>query len=243
MTVARPYAEYFPYGVNLRVPNCGFAADIELGQAFYVANFGAPLALSASGLIAAVQMVNGSAVTVSTFVADVGDATNIGYNGMVPYTSTTRRDGWGRNVSMIASTTNTRVASVVGYDYLGQRMQENITLTSASTVQGLKAFAWIVSVSFATAADTTTVNVGWGNRLGLPYAANSMINETKNGFLAANGGTFVAALADATAATATNADTKGTYLPVTVIPDGTNTFEIAMMLRRGNLHGNAAYAV
>ena len=242
MTIARPYAEYYPYGINLFVPNCALAADVELGQSLYVANFGAPLALSASGLINSVVMVNGSAVTVTAFTAGAGSATEIGYNGMVPYTSTTKRDGWGRNITAVASSTNTRVMTVTGYDYMGQPMQETITLTSGSTAQGNKAFAWVTSISFASAADTTTVNVGWGNKLGLPFAGNAMVSESKNGAIAANAGTFTAALADGTAATISNADTKGTYLPATVIPDGTNTFEVVYTLRRGNLHGNRAYS-
>jgi hypothetical protein len=242
MTMARPYAEYYPYGINLFVPNCALAADIELGQSLYVANFGAPLALSAAGLINSVVMVNGSAVTVTAFTAGAGSATEIGYNGMVPYTSLTKRDGWGRNITAVASSTNTRVMTVAGYDYIGQPMQETITLTSGSTAQGNKAFAWVTSISFASAADTTTVNVGWGNKFGLPYAGTAMVNESKNGAVAANAGTFTAALADGTAATISNADTKGTYLPVTVIPDGVNTFEVVYTLRRGNLHGNRAYS-
>jgi len=187
-------------------------------------------------------MVNGSAVTVTAFTAGAASDVAIGYNGLVPFDSLTKRNGWGRNITAVASSTNTRVMTVQGYDYLGQPMTEQITLTSGASVQGLKAFAWVTSISFASAADTTTVDVGWGNKFGLPFAGNAMATEVKNGAVAANAGTFTAALANATAATATNADTRGTYLPVTVIPDGTNTFEVHYILRRGNLHGNRAYS-
>lgn len=240
-SLVRPYGDYFPFGVSLRVPNMQYAADVTL-NAPYCANFGAPLALSASGLIASVLMVNGSAVLVNTFVPGVGTATAIGNNGLVPHDSLTVRNGWGRNVTFVASTTNTRAVTVTGYDYLGSKLVEVITLTSGSTVQGVKAFVWIESVSFASASDTTTVNMGWGNVFGLPYKGVAMVTETKNGAISANAGTFVAGLGDATAETNTNADVRGTYLPVTVIPDGTNTFELWYLTNRVNLHGQARIA-
>lgn len=239
MTQNRPYGDYFPYGINLRVPNMEFAADVNLSGSPYVVNFGAPLALAAAGMVNASQNVNGSATTINTFTSGAGSATAIGYNGMVPFSSTTKRDGWGRNLTCVASGACTRTVTVTGRDYLGQVMVEVLTLNGTTTVQGLKAFAWIESIVIASDTDTATVNVGYGNKLGLPYAAMTMGAETKDGAVAANAATFVGALADATAATNTNADVRGTYLPVTVIPDGTHTFEAHFTLRRGNLHGNA----
>lgn len=241
MTVARTlYGTYFPYATSVAVRNMQYAADVP-SSGLYPVRFGAPIALSANGLLAAGVMVNGSAVTFNTFTASAGSATQIGYNGMVPTTSTTKFDCWGRNLTVVASAANARVLTVTGYDYLGQKMVETITVNGTTTVQGNKAFAWVESLSFSSDTDTTTVNVGWGNKFGVPYAMNSMVHEMKNGAVAANAATIVAALADATTATATNADVRGTYLPSTVIPDGTNTFEIIVAVRDGNLHGNAQY--
>lgn len=238
---ARPYADYFPFGVSMRVPNLQYAADVALSGPI-VANFGAPLALSANGLIAAYQNVASTAGTINTFTGGAGTATAIGYNGLVPFDSTTVRNGWGRNITVVASGACTRVVTITGYDYLGSKMQEQITLNGTTTVQGLKAFQWVTQFDIDNSgSDTTTVNVGWGNKLGLPYAGVAMVVETKNGAVAANAGTFTAALATATAATATNADVRGTYLPATVIPDGTQTFELLYHPLRGNLHGNAQY--
>jgi hypothetical protein len=187
-------------------------------------------------------MVNGSAVTVNSFTGGAGSATAIGYNGMVPFDSTTKRSGWGRSVSFVASGANARTATVTGYDYLGSKVVEVITLNGTTTVHSLKAFQWIESVVFSSDSDTTTVNMGWGNKFGLPYTGQSMVNEVKNGAVAANAGTFTAGLTEGTAETSTNADVRGTYLPVTVLPDGSNTFEILYTLRRGNLHGASRYA-
>lgn len=239
--VARTYASYFPYGISQRVPNLEYAADVNIGHP-YVAYFGAPVALSNNGILSAVVMVNGSAVTVNTFTAGAGSATAIGYNGMIPFSSTTKFDGWGRTLRVVASGLNTRTATVTGYDYLGSKMVEVLTINGATPVLGVKAFAWIESVVFSSSTDVTTVDLGWTNSFGLPYAGQSLVSEIKNGAVAANAGTFVAALADATAATGTNADVRGTHLFSTVLPDGTNTFELYYTLRRGNLHGNAQYA-
>lgn len=240
-SIGRPYGDYFPFGVSLRVPSMQYAADVSL-QGPYCANFGAPLALSANGILAAGQMVNGSAFSVTSFTAGAGSATAIGYNGLVPFDSTTVRNGWGRNITAVASAANTRVLTVTGYDYLGSKMIEQLTMNGTTTVQGLKAFQWIESLALSSDTDTTTVNVGWGNKLGLPYKGVAMDVETKNQAIAANPGTFTAGLADATTETATNADVRGTYLPATVIPDGTNTFEIWYIPNRTNLHGQARYA-
>jgi hypothetical protein len=166
---------------------------------------------------------------------------------MVPYNSTTEQrlahgGGWGRALTLTGSATTARVATVVGADYLGQKMVENFTLNATTAVQGLKAFAWIDSVSVAAGTDTPTLTIGYNNKLGLPFAGDSMFNEIKNSAVAANAGTFTGALLNATTATATNADTRGTYLPATIIPDGANTFKISYMKRSGNLHGNAQFA-
>lgn len=241
-TLQAPYAEYFPFGISTWVRNCAYAVDINLNLSDYTANFGAPLALSANGMLAAFQNVASTAGTVSAFVPGVGTAVAIGNNGLVPFSSLTKRDRWGRNLTIVASTTCVRVVTLTGYDYMGQKMQETLTCNGTTTVQGNKAFAVLTQFDIDGAqSDTATVSVGWGNKLGLPFAGNAMDIEIKNSAIAANAGTFVAALADATAATISNADTRGTYLPVTVIPDGTNVFEVTYMTRRGNLHGNAQF--
>lgn len=240
-TLARPYADYFPYGVSMRVPSAAYAVDISLDTHEYQADFGAPLALSADGILAAGLMVNGSAVTFNTFVAGAGSATAIGYNGMVPFSSTTKRDGWGRGLTVVASAANARTMTVTGYDYLGSKMVEVITVNGTTPVNSLKAFAWIESLVFSSSTDTTTVNVGYRDLFGVPYAMEARILETKNGAVAANLGTITAALADATTATGTNADVRGTILFLTVIPDGAATFKLLYSTRRNNLHGNAQY--
>src|SRR5215510_16514264 len=120
MVTARNYADYFPYSVSVAVRNLEYAADVNIGQP-YIANFGAPLALSATGILVSGALTSGQA---STFTASAGQVLN---GGLVPHDSLTKRNGWGRGLSVVASAASTRVITVNGYDYLGQRLQENIT--------------------------------------------------------------------------------------------------------------------
>lgn len=236
MTVPRPYPDYFPYGISERVPLMQYAADVNLGEP-YVCRFGAPLALSTTGILVTPALTTGVVNTFTTV-----SATPLLNGGMVPFSSLTKRDGWGRGLTFVADGAGARTITVDGYDYLGSAMRWTGALNGTTPVPVAKAFAWITSIAFGAAADTVIVSVGYNNVLGLPYAGQAMTLEMKNGALSANAGTFVAALADATTATATNADVRGTYLPVTVIPDGVNTFEMFYATRAGNLHGNAQFA-
>lgn len=234
--------QYHPYGISQRVPNMEYAADVNIGHP-YVLDFGAPLALDSDAILDGVVMVNGSAVTVNTFTSGHGTATLIGYNGLVPFDSTTvGGNGWGRGLRVVADGACTRTCTVTGYDYLGSKMVETMTVNGTTPVLGLKAFAWIESVVFSSSTDTTAIDLGWTNLFGVPYAMEARVVETKNGTVAANASTIVSALANATTSTATTADVRGTILFVTVLPDGSNTFGLVYTLRRGNLHGNAQYA-
>ena len=235
MVTARNYADYFPYGISVGVRNLEYAADVNIGHP-YVANLGAPLALSTTGIMVTAALTSGQP---STFTAAAGQILN---GGLVPHDSLTKRNGWGRGISVVASAASTRVLTVGGYDYLGQRMSENVTVNGTTPVNGIKAWQWIDTITAAASADVVTLTIGWTNVFGLPYTFQQLIAEAKNYVVAANAGTFVAGLAEGTAATATNADVRGTYLPVTVIPDGVNIFEVTYMVRRGNLHGNAQFA-
>jgi hypothetical protein len=234
MVTARNYADYFPYGISTWVRNLEYAADVNIGHP-YVANFGAPLALNATGIAVTGALTTG---VVNTFTASAGQVLN---GGLVPHDSLVKRNGWGRGLSIVASAASTRVLTVTGYDYLGQRMQEQITANGTTPVNGIKAWQWIDNLSFGASADVVSFNVGYTNLFGFPYTFQQLIAEAKNYAAAANAGTFVTGLAEGTAATATNADTRGTYLPVTVIPDGVQIFEVTYMVRRGNLHGNAQF--
>jgi hypothetical protein len=233
MVTARNYPDYFPYGISVAVRNLEYAVDVNIGHP-YVANLGAPLASAGVVVGTLGPLVTGQ---INTFTA-----ANMNNGGLVPHDSLTRRNGWGRGVTLTGSAAGARTITLDGYDYLGQAMRWTGALNGTTPVPVAKAFQWITGVSFGAAADTVTVTIGITDVFGLPYTFQQLIAEMKNYVVAANAGTFVAGLAEGTAATATNADVRGTYLPVTVIPDGVNVFEVTYMVRRGNLHGAAQFA-
>jgi hypothetical protein len=120
-------------------------------------------------------------------------------------------------------------------------MREDFTLNGTTAVLGLKAFRYVDSITPVTGTASTTVALTVVNLMGLPHKLQSVDQEMKNGVLTANAGTFVAGLLNATTPTATNADVRGTYLPVTVLPDGTRTFELRYFADDTNLDGNAQF--
>lgn len=117
-----------------------------------------------------------------------------------------------RNVIIDAAGAATAVLTITGTDVYGIPMSEAITLNGTTAVAGKKAFKTITRVAASAAA--TDFFVGTGDVFGLPIDAN-----TRNYVLTAwNGafvttGTFVGA--DATTATTTTGDVRGTY----AVPD------------------------
>lgn len=207
--------------VNNYVPNMSYDANVESSNLNRF-ELGAPIALNATGLLSAQSIaVAGNAVA---FAATYNFKTSMGR--------------YGRNLTVVASGAATSAVRITGKDYLGQPMREDFTLNGTTPVLGKKAFKSVDKVDWdATAA--TTINVGWGNALGLPYAAIDMAKEIKNGIVAANAGTFVAA--DQTTVSATTGDTRGTLTPATVLPNGTNTFAVVCYPLQDNLHGVKHY--
>lgn len=229
-------ASYYPRRVNMRVPLCAYAAEVNLG-APYVCNFGMPLALSTTYFANAVLSTTGVALVIQT-----SDATLLN-NGLVPGTSASVPTLWGRGLTFVGDGASTRTITVVGYDYLGQRMVWTGALNGTTPVPCPKAYMWVESCTFGAAADTVSVSIGYNNVFGLPFKGAQMTNEIKDEAPAANAGTFTAGLKTATTPTATNAHTLGTYLPVTVIPTGAIAFIITYIPDFANLHGSAQYTV
>lgn len=209
---------------NSYVPACGYAADVIHGAAYEV-DFLTPIAAVATGILNAQSIATAGNTT--TFGSDTADA---------PF---------GRNVTVVASGAATSNVTVVGKDYLGQPVAESFTLNGATPVVGNKAFKWIDNITFgATAA--TTINVGFGSKLGLPYRMSNIIEETGNGAEAAIG-TFVAGvLTDPQ--TTTTGDPRGTYVPSTAL-NGSNRilgkfmpYNVLNTNGNGGLHGIAHVA-
>mgnify|MGYP007071567167 CR=1 FL=1 len=220
----RRVGQFYPQRVNQRVPNMAYTADITNGDVV-VAYLGAPVAAANTTILSAQSVAAaGTVAPAATYTA-----------------AETQMARYGRGLRLVASGAYSGVVTITGRDYLGQRMVETITANGTTPVLGVKAFRYVDTIAWTTTA-AVTIDVGITALLGLPYKYEQLIAETKNNAVAANAGTFVVGLANATAATATNADVRGTYLPATVVPDGTNTFEIRYIADTSNLHGNRQFA-
>lgn len=141
----------------------------------------------------------------------------------------------GRNVRITTAATDNTVYTVNGYDVYGYPMSEAITANGATTVSGKKAFKYITSVT-APAAGTrgATITVGTGDVFGFPlYSAGfqgitTSASTFNNQDVAIFYGTPPVAITattgylggDATTATTTTGDTRGTYA-VQSASDGT----------------------
>jgi hypothetical protein len=117
-----------------------------------------------------------------------------------------------RNVIVDAAGAATAVLTVTGTDVYGIPMSEAITLNGTTAVAGKKAFKTITRIAASAAA--TDFFVGTGDVFGLPIDANTRnyVSTAWNGAFVTTG-TFVAA--DATTATTTTGDVRGTY----AVPD------------------------
>jgi hypothetical protein len=118
---------------------------------------------------------------------------------------------YGRILQIVASGAATGTVIVDGYDYLGQPMSENLTLNGATPVIGLKAFYTIRQVTTPLVA-ATTMNLGTGAKLGLPYKAGRTISEEFAQVVVATVGVLTAPVLT-NPATATTGDPRGTLTP------------------------------
>jgi hypothetical protein len=189
---------------------------------------GSPIALSATGVIngaTSTQLPNNTTTTYAPATAGTAPT-----NGSITAPASYVLGGksvlaWAldvpRNISISATHATSIVAMTVlasGYDVYLNAMSELITMPAtgtATTVAGKKAFAYITSVAVASAGNSTTntLNIGWGNVLGLPYAlsvkANLLPSSTFfNDILEVTAPTVVVAVSST--ASTTTGDVRGT---------------------------------
>lgn len=179
---------------------------------------GTPMTLvssSGSGITVGASVRNlNTGVTVTGLLAIDGSAsvTAMGQDGTINLYNPTSL--LARNVTITSSADDTGATfTVAGYDIYGAPMVETITGVNAGTAVGKKAFKYIASITPAgtLAAGPATVSAGIGSVFGLPLRADTLgdVYVFWNNAVQSNG-TFVAA--DATTATATTGDVRGTYV-------------------------------
>lgn len=216
---------FFPVRVNEYVPAMQYSSDVNYNGGTRI-SFGTPAAANAT------LVSNASSIAI---------ATTFDLTGVAQFPET-----YGRVISVVASGAATSTLTVNGWDYLGQPISENYTLTGATPIAGNKAFKTFRSLVINTTTAATTVNIGSGLKFGLPYKAIRCQFEVANGVLAAAGTLQAASIVDP--ATATTTDPRGLYTPTTT-PNGTTaidaTFDFMNDVNasgRGGLHGLPHFA-
>lgn len=204
-------ADNFAERIDHYVPKMMYAADVH-DDGFYKIGLGTPNAPDTDGVVDGVTVTGGVTLTAANF-------NGVEANG-VEWESSAK---YGQAVSIVFSAAGTPVVQIKGYDYLGQRMQENLTGNGTSTVNGAKAFKRIDEIVVASGV-TGTIDVGTLGIFGLPYKTVSFSTEIVDGAGAAMVGSLTQAdLTDP--ATAVTGDPRGTYDPHTAT-NGTADFVI-----------------
>lgn len=202
--------------INNRVDQCCYAADVPVTGGSTV-DIPAPVAALATGILNAQSIAAaGAGVPVATFNPNV-------------------MGRYGRNITVVASGAATSNVTVTGYDYLGQAMKESFTLTGATPVVGKKMFADVSGISWGLTA-ATTINVGYGAVLGVPYKV--LGTQITNELISDVTPTAGALVAGVTTQTLTSGDPRGTYTP-NLAPDGVRSYRFSCAVDRSNLHGSA----
>lgn len=222
-------ADSFPERINHYVPAMKYAMDAVHMQPCRI-DLGAPVVADADGILAAQSIAAVSSTT--TFAATYASS---------------KMGAFGRNVTVVASGAATTKVAVFGRDFLGQRMVEELTLNGGTPVVGKKAFKYIDKVEWEDTA-ATTINLGWGSALGLPYKCVAVEHEFEDDVLAGTTGTLIAGVTT-DPATATTGDPRGTFTPNGTL-DGSAEFVIQVVPSNsvnsdgnGGLHGIQHYNV
>jgi hypothetical protein len=183
----------FQRRINNYVPAMMYSADVNYNAGTRV-NFGAPAVNASTGLLGATSIAAAASFDLS---------------------AATISETYGRCLQIVASGAATSTNRIDGWDYLGQPMSETFTLNGATPVQGKKAFKTLSQMVVLTTTGATTVTLGLGTGLGLPYKALRVQFEVANGALAAAGTLTGAILTDPQ--TATTGDPRGTYVATTTL--------------------------
>jgi hypothetical protein len=182
-------------------------------------SFGAPLAASATALLNAASVATGTQMDLSGITAVA--------------------DPWGRNLTLVAGAAMSTVATVYGWDYLGQPIAEAFTMNGTTPVVGNKCFKSLNYVTYT--ATATTISIGTGVKLGLPYKTVRVGYEIANGVVAAAGTLQAPSLVDPQ--TNVTTDPRGAYTTTTTM-NGVNIISASCdcvndvnTSNNGGLHG------
>ena len=140
----------------------------------YLIDLGSPLTLDADGIF------DGVAAEDAALSYGTGDfkSTYDEENGLdVP-----------RALTLVGSSSADQVCTITGEDVDGNVVVENLTANGATPVLGTKAFKKITTMAVAVGTASQTLDLGWGDVLGLPCRvpdASYIVGELKDGALLA----------------------------------------------------------
>lgn len=216
----------FQQGFNYYVP--AMQAGGDLGQALDGRiDFGTPAVAAAANLLSGQSIA--TAVDTTTLLLTAASTQTEAIMGR-----------FGRQLQVVASGAATSTVDLYGRDYLGQKIRETLTLNGTTAVQGKKAFRYLDRVVAGVTA-ATTINLGTGTGLGVPYNAVKVLNEIVDEVSGTVGTLTAGVLTDPQTATA--GDPRGTYVP-NYTPNGTKRLKLDLYFtnyvnasNNGGLHG------
>lgn len=219
--IAQLPPDNFAFRINHYVPAMQCAADVHQ-NGIYRIGLGTPAVADTDGIL------DGTAITDSASTIDI------------PTASQELDATFGRAVQIVGGTAgDDAVVTVIGKDYLGQPMRENLTLNGTTGVVGKKAFKWVTQLSVAAGNGnaSSTIDFGTLDVLGLPYKTTAVLLEEGPAGTPQSAGTFVGpVLTDPQ--TATTGDPRGTYNPTVTLTGAVEVVVTAVADTSVNSSGN-----
>ena len=167
-------ADNWPRSISQYVPNMEFAADV-VGD-LHIAYLGSPSTLDADGIWDGVSATDSATSYTSADYKSTFDGSSTSVTTTAGMLSAT----YGQCLTATGSAGSNHVCTIIGRDYLGQAMRENLTLSGTTVIYGNKAFKYVDSMSIAIGAASDTVDIGWYDRLGLPYKTEMIVGYTED---------------------------------------------------------------
>lgn len=172
--MTKVYADYLPRNVNQYVPAMEFAADIINGVT--IVNLGAPKAADPNGILSAAS----ATTTAQTYTSADWATTFDGSSTSLTTTAGQIDAKYGRCITAVGTAGSDHVITIKGKDYLGQVINENLTLNGTATLYGEKTFKYVDTVIAAVGSSGDTFDLGWDDRLGLPYNTQQLLSWSED---------------------------------------------------------------
>lgn len=234
-------ADFYVRRTNNYVPACKIGQHVDSHSQIYTINLGTPEVLDADGILDAAAADDTGPLTYYP------DDFKTGLTGISRVTGEFTTCPFGRDITAVGSAAGvTQDLTVVGYDYLGQKIVKTKAMNGTTPIALGVAYKIIESITIAVGASGETIDVGWGDELGLPFKTVKILAEQLEGVLQSSLGTLTApVLTDP--ATVSTADPRGLYNPNGTL-DGAKQLVITAMADpsvnssgNGGLHGIRHY--